>query len=161
MTNPRRRRQEGPFAWQGVEVRPYKPSDAGPGATFKDLSRQVLFDHADLPCQVRFFDVEPGGHTTLERHGHAHAVIVLAGHGACLVGHQVLDLRPHDLVDVGAWEWHQFRAGPDDHLGFLCIVNRDRDRPQLPTTIEIEQLRTNPAIAAFLDPNTPLPPLTR
>jgi quercetin dioxygenase-like cupin family protein len=149
VTGPRHRPEEGAFAWRHVEVRPYKATPDGE-PTFKDLSRQVLFDDPALACQVRFFAVEPGGYTTLERHGHAHAVIVVQGRGRCLVGDRVIDLRPHDLVSVGPWEWHQFRAAADDRLGFVCIVNQDRDRPQLPTTTDLAQLTHDPAVAAFL-----------
>jgi hypothetical protein len=31
------------------------------------------------------------------------------------------------------------------------MVNAERDKPQLPTRQDIERLRQNPAIAAFLD----------
>jgi quercetin dioxygenase-like cupin family protein len=144
-----RRREEEPLRWEGVEVRPYKPDGQD---TFRDLSRQVLFERDDLACQVRVFEVEPGGHTTLERHHHAHAVIVLRGRGQCLVGQEVIDLRPHDLVEVGPWQWHQFRAAADDHLGFVCIVNQDRDRPQLPTADDLREMAADPTISAFLGP---------
>lgn len=148
----RRRPLGGGFRWEGVEVRPYKADPAnGEPATFLRLSRQVLFDRDEMASQVRFFDVEPGGHTTLERHGHAHAVIVLGGRGRCLVGDTVVDLGPQDLVEVGPWEWHQFRAAGDEHLGFVCIVDRVRDRPQLPGFGDLEQLRRGPGVAAFLD----------
>jgi S-methyl-1-thioxylulose 5-phosphate methylthiotransferase len=143
-----RRREEEPLRWEGVEVLAYKPDGQD---TFRDLSRQVLFDREDLACQVRLFEVEPGGHTTLERHQHAHAVIVLRGRGQCLVGDEVIDLRPYDLVEVRPWQWHQFRAAADDHLGFVCIVNQDRDRPQLPTDDELRGLAADPAVNAFLD----------
>jgi quercetin dioxygenase-like cupin family protein len=144
----RRERDDAPFQWQDVDVQAYKPDDHD---TWRDLTRQVLFDHAGLATQVRFFDVEPGGHTTLERHEHAHAVIVLRGRGQCLVGDHVFDLQPHDLIETPAWAWHQFRADPDDHLGFVCIVNRERDRPQLPTHGDLVQLARHPEVAAFLD----------
>ncbi len=149
MTGPRHRPEETPFGWRGVEVRPYKPAPDGE-ASFRDLSRQVLFDDPAMACQVRFFAVEPGGHTTLERHRHTHAVIVLQGRGECLVGDDVIGLRPHDLVAVGPWEWHQFRAAADDRLGFVCIVDQDRDRPQLPTATDLAQLTDDPVVAAFL-----------
>ncbi len=143
-----RRREHPAFRWEGVEVRPYKAT--GEEATFRALSREVLFDDPALACQVRYFEVEPGGHSTLERHEHVHAVIVLRGHGQCLVGSQVLDLQPHDLVSVASWQWHQFRAAADDHLGFLCLVNHQRDRPQLPTAGDLESLSVDPTVAAFL-----------
>jgi hypothetical protein len=47
--------------------------------------------------------------------------------------------------------WHQFRAAADAPLGFLCMVDVARDRPQLPTEAELAALRRDPAIAAFLD----------
>ena len=143
-----RRRHAGPsWRWDDVPVHAYKP-DADD--TWKDLTRQILFDRPELGCQVRFFDVAPGGHTTLERHQHGHAVIVLAGRGACLVGGEILALGPHDLVETGPWEWHQFRAAADEHLGFVCIVNHHRDRPQLPTPADLDQLARDPDVAAFL-----------
>ena len=37
-------------------------------APFRDVTRQVLFDQPSLACQLRYFEVGPGGHTTLERH---------------------------------------------------------------------------------------------
>jgi quercetin dioxygenase-like cupin family protein len=152
-SNRRRRRVGQGFRWEAVDVHPYKPEPGSGGPLpFRHLSRQILFDGPDLACQVRFFDIEPSGHSSLERHGHAHAVVVLGGRGRCLVGTELIDLEPGDLIEVRPWEWHQFRARDDDHLGFVCIVNRDRDRPQLPTAAELDALRRDPAVAAFLDP---------
>ena len=77
----------------------YKQDGAAP---FRDVTRQVLFDDPALACQLRYFEVGPGGHTTLERHEHAHAVVVQRGRGRCLVGDRVFDLAPLDLVHVPA-----------------------------------------------------------
>jgi hypothetical protein len=38
-----------------------------------------------------------------------------------------------------------------DILGFLCLVNHDRDIPVYPTEEDIEEIRKNPEAAAFLD----------
>jgi hypothetical protein len=46
--------------------------------------------------------------------------------------------------------WHQFRADPDQPLGFLCMVNAERDRPQLPTESDLATLRAIPNVAAFI-----------
>ena len=35
-------------------------------------------------------------------------------------------------------------------LGFLCMVNAERDKPSLPTTEDRKVLEANPEIAAFL-----------
>jgi hypothetical protein len=59
------RRHDGSFHWEGVDVLQYKQEGAAP---FKDVTRQVLFEMRDLPAQLRYFEVAPGGYTTLERH---------------------------------------------------------------------------------------------
>jgi hypothetical protein len=46
--------------------------------------------------------------------------------------------------------WHQFRALDDGPLGFLCLVRRDRDRPQLPTEAELRVLCADPEVAGFV-----------
>jgi len=135
------------YRWEDVEVLEYKSEDSAP---FRGVTRQVLFEDPHLLAQWRYFEVAPGGHTTLERHRHVHAVMVLRGRGRCLVGEEVHHLEPHDLVSVPPLTWHQFRADEDEPLGFLCLVNAERDRPQLPTAEELEALRRNPTVAAFI-----------
>jgi quercetin dioxygenase-like cupin family protein len=125
----------------------YKPADS---ALFRDVTRQVLIGDEDLACELRYFEIAAGGHSTLERHGHSHGVMVLTGRGACLVGREVHPVGPHDLVRIPPWTWHQLRADPDSPLGFLCMVNRDRDRPVLPTAADLMELRAAPAVAAFI-----------
>ena len=147
MTAPIHRKRAAPMRWDGVDVLAYKRDPASP---FRDVTRQVLFDDPALASQLRYFEVAPGGHTTLERHEHAHAVIVAHGRGRCLVDGRIFELALHDLVRVPALAWHQFRAAPDAPLGFLCMVNAERDRPQLPTADELAGLTSVPAIAAFL-----------
>lgn len=142
-----RRRHEGNFRWEAVEVLAYKDAGAAP---FRDVTRQVLIERPELACQLRYFEVEPGGHSTLERHEHVHGVMVLRGRGRCLVGDEVLDLAEHDLVTVPPRTWHQFRAAEDAPLGFLCMVNADRDRPELPDAATLAALRAHPDIAEFI-----------
>jgi quercetin dioxygenase-like cupin family protein len=148
MSTPPYRARSGAMRWQDVEVLEYKREQDGP---FRDVTRQLLFDDPLLACQLRYFEVAPGGHTTLERHEHAHAVLIERGRGRCLVGDRVYDVVEHDLVHVPPLTWHQFQAGRDDPLGFLCMVNATRDRPQLPTAEELQRLRGNPKIAEFID----------
>ena len=128
------RRHTGDFHWEGVDVLAYKQEGAAP---FKDVTRQVLFDSADPPAQLRYFEVAPGGHTTLERHEHVHSVMVIRGRGQCLVGDHAYDLVANDLVNVPPMTWHQFRAAADAPLGFLCLVAAQRDRPQIPAPHEV------------------------
>jgi quercetin dioxygenase-like cupin family protein len=141
-------RKAADFRWAGVELRPYKQGDTAP---FKAISRQVLFSDPRMAGELRYFEIEPGGHSTLERHEHMHAVMILRGEGEVLVGAQVQAVRPHDLVTVPPWTWHQFRPSPGETLGFLCLVNVERDRPQLPTAEDVAALRANAEAARFFD----------
>ncbi len=136
------------FRWDEVDLLAYKETGAAP---FRAVTRQILFADPVLSCELRYFEVAPGGHTTLERHAHAHGVTILTGRGRCLVGETIHEIGPHDLVTVPPWTWHQFRAAAAEKLGFLCMVNVERDRPALPTDQELADLRRDPAIAAFLD----------
>jgi quercetin dioxygenase-like cupin family protein len=135
------------FRWEGVAHQPYKQDGSAP---FKDISRQVLFHEDSLNCELRYFEMDPGGYSTLERHEHTHAVMILRGHGECLVGDEVRQVKPLDLITIPSLAWHQFRATPAEPLGFLCMVNVLRDRPQLPDEADLARLKANPDIARFL-----------
>ncbi len=136
------------FRWEAVAHQPYKQDGSAP---FKDISRQVLFHQDDLGCELRYFEMDAGGYSTLERHEHAHAVMILRGRGECLLGAEVRPVKQFDLVSIPSMVWHQFRATSGEPLGFLCMVNVLRDRPQLPTAEDLDRMRDNAVIARFLD----------
>lgn len=135
------------YRWDSVAREPYKQDGSAP---FKDISRQVLFREADMGCELRYFEMDAGGHSTLERHEHAHAVMILRGHGTCLLGDRVQPVKTFDLVNIPAWTWHQLRANAGEPMGFLCMVNQKRDRPQLPTADDIAAMKADPVVARFL-----------
>ena len=141
------RKARSDFRWDGVEHRPYKEDDR---ALFKTITRQVLFSDPRMRSELRYFEVAPGGFSTLEKHEHVHAVLILRGGGHCLIGDKVERIAQNDLVSVPPWTWHQFRATGDQPLGFLCMVDADRDKPLLPSDEDLAQLKANPQIAAFL-----------
>jgi len=140
------------FRWDDVPVLDYKTDAAAP---YRDVTRQTLFKRADMKSELRYFEVAAGGHSTLERHRHTHAVLVLRGLGACLVGERVLRIGAHDLVTVPPLTWHQFRAAANAPLGFLCMVDAERDRPELPDAEALQRLMSTPALAAFLRGEAP------
>jgi quercetin dioxygenase-like cupin family protein len=141
------RRARDDYRWQGVDELPYKEDGR---ALFKSITRQVLFCDPAMAGELRYFEVAPGGFSTLERHEHMHAVLILRGGGACLVGREVRALATRDLVTVPPMTWHQFRAAVDEPLGFLCMVNAVRDKPQLPSPEDLAALLADPEVAAFL-----------
>ena len=145
---PHFRPTTGDFRWDNVAYQPYKQDGEAP---FKDISRQTLFHDNALACELRYFEMDAAGYSTLERHEHAHAVMILRGHGQCMVGDGVREVKQFDLVTIPAWTWHQFRATAGEPFGFLCMVNMTRDRPVLPTAEDLARMRQNPAVAAFLN----------
>jgi quercetin dioxygenase-like cupin family protein len=145
-------RKANAYRWEGVNTLPYKQDDR---ALFKSITRQVLFADPQLHAELRYFEIEPGGYSTLERHEHLHAVLILRGHGHCLVGKEVRAVELRDLITVPPLTWHQFRASADQPLGFLCMVNAVRDKPQLPSAEDLAQLKSDEKIAAFLDEEPP------
>jgi mannose-6-phosphate isomerase-like protein (cupin superfamily) len=144
---PLHRRAHDDYRWDGVDELPYKEDER---ALFKSITRQVLFSDPELSGELRYFEVAAGGFSTLERHEHMHAVLILRGRGHCLIGDEVRSLETRDLVTVPPLTWHQFRATKGEPLGFLCMVNAQRDKPQLPTAADLARLTADPAIAAFL-----------
>jgi quercetin dioxygenase-like cupin family protein len=147
MNEPILRKALADFRWRGVDLRAYKDEATAP---FRTVTRQVLASAPDLKGELRYFEVAPGGWTTLERHQHVHAVTILRGSGRALVGEEVFEVGPLDLVSIPAWAWHQFRATADEPLGFLCLVDAERDRPQLPSPEERAALEAIPEVARFL-----------
>ena len=137
----------GDYRWDSVEVLRYKEEGSAP---FRDVTRQTLFRRPDMRGELRYFEVAPNGYSTLERHEHAHAVMILRGAGQVLVGEQVFPVNTFDLVTVPPLTWHQFRAGSTSPLGFLCMVDAERDKSQLPSARDLEEMRVSPAVAAFL-----------
>jgi quercetin dioxygenase-like cupin family protein len=137
------------FAWQGVPVLAYK--EEGSRERFAGVTRQVLFEGDQrLSCQLRYFEIAPGGHSTLERHDHLHVVVVVRGAGHALIGHRVVELALFDVARIASREWHQFRATSGEAFGFLCLVAVERDRPERPDAAAIEELRALPHVAAFI-----------
>src|SRR5215831_7858529 len=140
-------RKANGYRWHGVELLPYKEDSR---ALFKSVTRQVLFSDPAQQSELRYFEVAPGGFSTLERHEHTHNVLILRGSGHCLVGHEVREVATHDLIAVPPMTWHQFRATTDEPLGFLCMVSAARDKPQLPTPEDLAEIIQDPRIADFL-----------
>lgn len=122
--------------WAGVEPARYKEEGEGPGCFLGATRHTLLGAAADGPAaaldfELRYFELAPGGYSSLERHEHPHAVVVLKGRGTVRLGETVEEVGPFDVVYVAPQEVHRFSADSAEALGFLCIVDRHRDRPVL------------------------------
>ena len=140
------RAHQGDCRWDETPVLEYKTQ----GSHFQGVTRQYLFNGPDMGFEWRYFEVEAGGYSSLERHEHVHAVMIVRGRGRVLLADTVHPIALYDLVYIPPLTWHQFQPEGDEPLGFLCIVNSERDRPHLPTSEELAELRADPAVAAFI-----------
>src|SRR5438132_5311599 len=74
------------FRWDGVPAREYKTGDV----PYRDVTRQTLLGEGageePFSFVTRYFEIQPGGHSTLERHRHPHAVVVIRGRGWVTLG---------------------------------------------------------------------------
>jgi quercetin dioxygenase-like cupin family protein len=141
------------FRWKGIEPRAYRET-AGQerGMGFSGVARHTLAIGEQLPAEfeLRYFELEPGGYSSLEKHEHAHFVVALRGSGRALVGEAVIDLEPFDAAYVPPHAPHRWMNSGDRPFGFLCPVDSSRDRPQPLDEAEWEALRANPVTAPYV-----------
>jgi quercetin dioxygenase-like cupin family protein len=119
---------------------------------FSGVTRHTLARPEELPAayELRYFEFAEGGYSSLEKHRHSHFVIVLRGEGRALVGDRVVDCRPFDAVYVPPFAPHRWSNAGDEPFGFLCTVDRDRDRPQPLDDSEWEALRAEPGTSPLV-----------
>ena len=115
------------FRWDGAPAGAYKAAaDHWCGVARTSLAgergEQTAF-------HVRYFEIAPGGFSSLEQHRHEHVVVVLRGHGQVRLGDDVYPLGFGDVVYVAPDEAHQFRNSGGEPFGFLCVVDARRDTP--------------------------------
>ena len=77
--------------------------------------------------------------------------MIYKGKGHVLLENEVHEVEEGDILTINSWQWHQFRADRGTLLGFLCMVNIERDHPSYPTEKELEDLRSNKNVPEFLD----------
>ncbi|MFQ3593722.1 MAG: cupin domain-containing protein [Gemmataceae bacterium] len=119
---------EAGLAWSGVPVQEYKPT----AAHHCGVRRLVLVGETGekTAFHLRYFEIAPGGFTTLEHHRHEHVVIVLRGSGLARIADQEHVLTYGDTLYIAPHEVHQLRnPSADEPFGFLCLVDAVRDRP--------------------------------
>lgn len=133
----------GSFRWQGVEERPYKRSGGWEGVARFELAARDGFE-------IRYFEIAPGGYSSLEKHEHAHVVIALRGRGRALVGRDVVELAPLDVVETPPFAPHRWVNAGEEPFGFLCTVDAGRDRPQPLSADELAALAEDPRTAGFI-----------
>jgi quercetin dioxygenase-like cupin family protein len=116
--------EDGELRWQDISVRAY-----GPGNSDADrATRQVLIgtDENSPNFHMRYFAVQPGGHTSLDQHPHDHGIYILHGRANLRAGGEEHELNPGDVVYIPGNEVHQFFTAGEEPFGFLCVVPAKR-----------------------------------
>lgn len=132
------------YSWKGVEKKVYKTDKKN----FKDIHRYTLLgdEYSELNSQTRYFEIQPGGYSSLEYHRHPHSVVIIRGSGSVILNNNLKTIRSFDVVYISPETIHQFHADNDDHLGFICTVDRYRDRPSVPDNDQIAKIITSEKI---------------
>ena len=118
------------YSWENIEKKEYKTDTQN----FKDIHRYTLLKNESpgLNAETRYFEIQPGGYSSLEQHQHTHSVIIIRGSGSVILDNDLQRIHEHDVVYISPETIHQFHADNGQTLGFICVVDNDRDRPKIP-----------------------------
>ncbi|HEV2261624.1 MAG TPA: cupin domain-containing protein [Candidatus Rubrimentiphilum sp.] len=132
--------------WEGVVAKGYRPG-AATGVERHTIvgARKATPNESGPAIEVRYFELQRGAASRLEKHEHEHFVIVKRGIGYAVVDTAVSEIAANDVVYVAPMEMHQFVNRGDQPFGFYCIVEAARDYVQEPSDEDLARLKTSPA----------------
>lgn len=132
--------------WEGVPVEGYRPG-AAVGVERHTIvgGRKTDAGEPGPSKELRYFELQPGAVSRLEKHEHEHYVIVKRGLGYAVIVDSVTEIGPNDVIYVGPLELHQFVNRGDEPFGFYCFVDAARDFSQEPTQEDLDRLMASPA----------------
>lgn len=146
------------FSWEGVPAQVYKRGHAGQmGLGWRDVARHTLAGGDGLSFQLRYFEIGAGGFSSLEKHAHAHTIVVLRGRGRVVAGLKVFPVQPFDMVVIPSGMPHQFVTDGAEPFGFLCPVDAERDAPVAVSGDELERMLADPAVRNAIRVADPVP----
>lgn len=145
--------------WGGVEAVGYTPEAPGTGVSRHTIvgSRKSDPSEPGPKMELRYFEVQPGAASRLEKHEHEHYVIVRRGLGYAVIGDTATEIGPNDVIYVGPLELHQFVNRGNEPFGFYCFVDACRDFSQAPAPEDLVRLEASPA-GAVAKPFAVAPP---
>ncbi len=116
------------FTWSGRLTEEYKTNRC---FDFSGINRQELIGKSGekTSFDLRYFEIKPGGYSSLEKHVHEHVIIGVRGEGVLIKGDSSFNIAVHDIAYVSPLEKHQLRNDGEMPFGFFCIVDHKRDKP--------------------------------
>jgi ribulose-bisphosphate carboxylase large chain len=123
---------KGAFSWKGIKSEKYKPE----GKDWAQIVRNTLIGSRgeSTKFHLRYFEIAPGGYSSLEWHNHEHVVIGIRGRGVCIAGEKKYQIGFLDTLYIEPKLPHQLRNPFHEPFGFFCIVNAKRDKPKMVST---------------------------
>jgi quercetin dioxygenase-like cupin family protein len=109
--------------WDGARSRAYSQGAQGATETWLIGKAELAENFA-----MRYYELEPGGHSHEEHHPYDHGVIFLRGSGEVTVGAEVHAVGLGDVVYISPDEVHQIRNTGGEPLGWLCIIPARRQK---------------------------------
>ena len=105
------------FDWEGVPVHSY-------GEEFDGVTRQVPIGEPEGYDNfiMRYFRLEPGTHSNLERHPHEHGVVIMHGRARLQLNDQFYDVGAFDSIYITGNDLHQFVQQGEEPFGFICVI---------------------------------------
>ena len=110
-------RKEGvKYAWEGVIPKAYETK---PGVV-----RHILIgeNEGSENFIIRYFSIEPGCVSNLERHPHEHGVVILHGKGRVQLNEEFFEIGAMDAIYITGDDLHQFTNVGDEPFGFICVI---------------------------------------
>ncbi|NIP95946.1 MAG: cupin domain-containing protein, partial [Akkermansiaceae bacterium] len=104
------------YGWSRARTERYK----APDGTWDEVLRRTLVggQHGERTrFHLRYFEVAPGGHTTLETHRHEHVVVVIRGRGRCRIGKKNHAVGHLDTIYIPPEAEHQLSNPYDEPFG--------------------------------------------
>src|SRR5512135_1174530 len=126
-----------------MDVRPGKPTARGPENWF---TGEVWIDpiasgHGPAPPSLGVVHFAPGARTAWHAHSVGQTLYVSEGEGRVQSrGERILAIRPGDVVDVSADEWHWHGAAADHFMTHLSLTEGDTEWGEHVTDAEYDAL---------------------
>ena len=115
--------EDDEYEWEGVIPERYDAK------AFKGVVKRVLVGPNDEASNyvIRYFQLEPGSSSRLEKHAHDHGVVILHGEAKVQLNEEFISLRAMDSVYVAGNDLHQFTNIGERSLGFICVIKGNID----------------------------------
>ena len=111
--------ESGKFDWEDVRREPYTGDGAVGGTKLSIIGPQEGAHNFTF----RYYEVEPGGRTSFDRHTHDHGVLIVKGKARVLIGGEKKEVGFGDVIYIGPNEPHQFESIGDEALGCFCVAS--------------------------------------